>query len=263
MTRQLISSGGPWESVIGYSRAVREGNHVFVSGTTAANPDGTIAGGNDPYLQARRCFEIIQTALMEAGGSLDDVVRTRVYLTDPRYAADIATAGNMYAYRVAFFRNLAGYDVRLWGLPPPLWMQLGPVAKMVQSRFVAGKEKSKAFLGAKIVVNNMHPAEIWGANVRMFEVCGAGAFQLVDWRPGLAQLFEPDREIVTFRDVTELKHKIDYYLPRQEERQAIGAAARQRALRDHTYERRLTLLLDTVAGVSEGFAEPRFDHLQG
>ncbi|MEP6872095.1 MAG: RidA family protein [Anaerolineaceae bacterium] len=82
MTRQLIWSGGPWESVIGYSRAVREGNHVFVSGTTAANPDGTIAGGNDPYLQAKRCFEIIAQALAEAGASMRDVVRTRMFVTD-------------------------------------------------------------------------------------------------------------------------------------------------------------------------------------
>ncbi|MEO6043513.1 MAG: RidA family protein [Tepidiformaceae bacterium] len=82
MTRQLISSGGPWESVIGYSRAVREGNHVFVSGTTAANPDGTIAGGGDPYLQARRCFQIIELALAEAGARMTDVVRTRMFVTD-------------------------------------------------------------------------------------------------------------------------------------------------------------------------------------
>lgn len=82
MKRQLISSGGPWESVIGYSRAVREGNHVFVSGTTAANPDGTVAGGDDPYRQATRCFEIIELALAEAGASMADVVRTRMFVTD-------------------------------------------------------------------------------------------------------------------------------------------------------------------------------------
>ena len=176
---------------------------------------------------------------------------------DKRYQADIATAGSMYAYRIAFFRNLAGYDVKLWGLPPPLWMNLGPVAPMVLSRFVAGQEKAKAFRGAKIVVNNTHPAEIWGTNVRTFEACGAGAFQMVDWRPGLSQLFEPDRELVTFGSLRDLKEKIEYYLPRPDERRAIAAAGRVRALRDHTYEERLKLLLDTVAGVRTGYPEPR------
>jgi enamine deaminase RidA (YjgF/YER057c/UK114 family) len=82
--RQRISSGLPYELILGYSRAVRVDNLVFVSGTTPNWPDGSI--DPDPEVQLRRCFEIVQKALMEAGGSLDDVVRTRIYLTDPRYA---------------------------------------------------------------------------------------------------------------------------------------------------------------------------------
>jgi enamine deaminase RidA (YjgF/YER057c/UK114 family) len=82
MVRQLISSGGPWENVVGYSRAVRAGNQILVAGTTAAEPDGTIYGGDDAYLQARRCFEIIEHALKEAGASMADIVRTRMFVTD-------------------------------------------------------------------------------------------------------------------------------------------------------------------------------------
>lgn len=82
--RQRISSGLPYELILGYSRAVRIDNLVFVSGTTPNWPDGKV--DPDPSVQLRRCFEIIEKALMEAGGSLEDVVRTRVYLTDPRYA---------------------------------------------------------------------------------------------------------------------------------------------------------------------------------
>lgn len=178
-------------------------------------------------------------------------------IIEERFLADLGTAGNAYAYRVAFFRQLASYRVRLWGLPPPLWMKLGPVAPMIQGRFVGGPEKGQAFRGASIVVNNLHPAEIWGTNVRTFEVCGAGAFQMVDWRPGLAQLFAIGEEIVAFRDLGELKKKIEYYLARPEERASIAAAGLARASRDHTYVQRLKLLLATAAGVERGYPEPR------
>jgi enamine deaminase RidA (YjgF/YER057c/UK114 family) len=82
LTRTTISSGGPWEEPVGYSRAVRVGHHVAVAGTTAANPDGTVYGGDDAYLQAKRCFEVIEKALHSAGASLHDVVRTRMFVTD-------------------------------------------------------------------------------------------------------------------------------------------------------------------------------------
>ena len=82
MTRQNISSGGPFEDVVGYSRAVRVGNTIAVSGSTAVLPDGTIFGGDDAYLQASRCFSVIAKALEEAGATMRDVIRTRMFVTD-------------------------------------------------------------------------------------------------------------------------------------------------------------------------------------
>jgi enamine deaminase RidA (YjgF/YER057c/UK114 family) len=83
LTRRLVSSGSPYEPVVGFSRAVRVGDHVFVAGTAPIMP-----GGADPpedvYGQTRRCFDIILAALEEAGARAEDVVRTRIYLTDPR-----------------------------------------------------------------------------------------------------------------------------------------------------------------------------------
>ena len=81
MERQLISGGSPYEPVVGYSRAVRVGDRVFVAGTAPIMADGADPPA-DAYGQAKRCLEIVAGALEQAGGSLADVVRTRAYLTD-------------------------------------------------------------------------------------------------------------------------------------------------------------------------------------
>ena len=80
--RRRVSSNSPYEDVIGFSRAVRVGDTVYVSGTVAWGDDGKLAGEGDVYAQARQTLRNIEAALAEAGASLRDVVRTRVYLTD-------------------------------------------------------------------------------------------------------------------------------------------------------------------------------------
>jgi enamine deaminase RidA (YjgF/YER057c/UK114 family) len=113
--RRHVSSGSPFEPVIGFSRAVRVGDRVLVSGTAPIRPDGTVE--EDPADQMRRCLQIVETALAEVGASLGDVVRTRTYLVD---AADGEAVGRVHGEVFGAVRP-ASTMIVVAGLLDPRW----------------------------------------------------------------------------------------------------------------------------------------------
>jgi spore maturation protein CgeB len=166
------------------------------------------------------------------------------------YGCDINVTGNMYYYRALVLEQLMEYEIKIWGPAYPRWLE-SPTRALFKKKYIVKEEKAKAFQAAKINLNLLHPTEIYGINCRAFEIAGCGGFQLIDLKDGLDEYFEPDKEVVTFRTLKELKDKIAYYLVHEDERGQIALRSYERAHREHTYEQRLGKLID-IAVAPEG-----------
>ena len=169
------------------------------------------------------------------------------------YSCDITTAGNFHSWRVSIFNELLDFDIKLWGNPPPVWMDSSLLLERHQNKCVYNEDKVAAFQGAKIVVNTLHYSEIMGVNARCFEIAGSKAFQFCNYSPVIKDFFVEGKEIILYHNLVDLKEKIKYWLPRQNERSDISNAAYDRAIREHTYENRLGILISTVFSSGNGF----------
>jgi spore maturation protein CgeB len=162
------------------------------------------------------------------------------------YGCDVMIAGTLYYYRHEILRQLVqqspGIQLKIWGSRPD-WL-LDRLPGLHMGRHVHGDDKVRAVLSAKICLNTLHFGEVNGLNCRAFELAGCGGFQMVTHVPTLSEHFEPDVEVATFRSVEELIEKTAYYLRNPGAAAAIAQRGQARAHRDHTYELRLTELLD-------------------
>lgn len=165
-----------------------------------------------------------------------------------KFGCDITTYGSPHNYRSYFFSQLLeyNYEIKIWGNHPSIWLKNKKLRSLYTGEYVFNESKAKSVLSAKINLNTLVPGGIVGLNARAFEIAGIGGFQMIHWRPGLADLFEDGKEIVSFNNFDELIEKINYYLNRPEERELIAKAGQIRAYKDHTYNKRLETLLKIV-----------------
>lgn len=198
----------------------------------------------DPYM-VRYCSEIAGLPAHLLPEGCDPEIHRPLEPAPPELVSDVAMIGNIHPSRVRLLEQLLDFDIKVWGRVWPRWLE-SPVREMYTGRFLAGDDKAMAMRCSKSVLNNLHYGEIESSNCRMFEAAGCGAFQLAEWRPGFDSLFRDGEEIVYYRSASELRDLLAHWLPRDEERRAVGDAACSRAHAEHTFERRLERLLEVT-----------------
>ncbi len=183
-----------------------------------------------------------------------------------RYGSDLSFVGAGYYNRVQSFRRLLNYDFKIWGND---WPEGSPVCAKVQekARRVKPDEMVKIFSASKINLN-LHSSPTHSGvdpfgdfvNPRTFEIAACGAFQLVDERQYLPEVFDASSEMSIFQSVDELPDKIDYFLSHPEERTQIAQRACARVLREHTYEHRMKELIEVVEATSPNLGKRNTNH---
>jgi len=162
------------------------------------------------------------------------------------YGCEVMIAGTLYYYRQEILRQLAQFDLKIWGLRPD-WM-LDRLGVGYVGREVFADDKARAMSGAKICLNTLHYGEVDGLNCRAFEIAGCGGFQLVTSVPVLGEHFDIGNEVVEFKTVGQLAEMIRHFLDHPELAAQIALRGQQRAYREHTFEHRLREIMRVALG---------------
>jgi spore maturation protein CgeB len=170
-------------------------------------------------------------------------------VTEPGTEPFLVIAGNMYPSRVRLLERLIakGIPLRLYGDGFPRWIGETPARAMHTGHCVFREEKAKVFRSAAGVLNTMHPSEVNGVNSRLFEAAGCGAAVLTEFRPTVPELFAVGNEVLVFHDFDDLVEQATRLLSEHGLTERLGDAATKRAHRDHTYDLRVTVILEKLA----------------
>jgi spore maturation protein CgeB len=161
----------------------------------------------------------------------------------------LVIAGNMYPSRVRLLDRLTakGIPLRLYGGGFPRWIGETASRAAHTGRYIAREEKARVFRSAAGVLNTMNLAEVRGVNARLFEAAGCGAAVLTEFRSTVPELFEVGKEVLAFRDFDDLLEQATRLLSDRGLTERLGDAATQRAHRDHTYDLRVTTILEKLS----------------
>ena len=170
-------------------------------------------------------------------------------LTAPGTEPSLVIAGSMYPSRIKLLERLLdhGIPLKLYGPRFARWVGDTPLRAVHAGHCVFGEEKAQVYRSAAAVLNNLHPAEINGVNARLFEAAGCGAAVLTEFRPTLPDLFSVGDEVLAFHDFDELLAQATRLLNEDGLSAKIGDAAAARAHESHTYEKRLTVVLEKLS----------------
>lgn len=158
---------------------------------------------------------------------------------------DVSIIGTLYPYRAKILESLQNeFDIKIFG-QIPTWMEKQWAHKHTK-KYVTGELKSQIIYGSIINLNTLSYSDVNSANCRLFEIAGAGGFQICDEKEAIKELFTPEKEIVFFNNIKDLKDKIQYYLNHKAEAYQIAFSARERAMKEHTYELRIKKVFEIL-----------------